>query len=97
MYFIVCGGLSNDDVGAARGAVFQKIRPVSWELVPKPAISTKVAGDTVDRLNPSFFRPPICSVTTPAINITIGKAINDKSNVPGKQEERHRRRRRDNT
>ena len=25
--FRVCKGLSNDDVGAARGAVFQEIRP----------------------------------------------------------------------
>ena len=26
-YFLVCKGLSNDDVGAARGSVFQEIRP----------------------------------------------------------------------
>ena len=32
-------GLSNDDVGGARGTVFREIQPV--ELVSKPAISLK--------------------------------------------------------
>ena len=27
MYFLDCKGLSNDDVGVARGTVFQEIRP----------------------------------------------------------------------
>ena len=27
LFFFACKGLSNDDVGAARGTVFQEIRP----------------------------------------------------------------------
>ena len=27
MYFLVCEGLSNDDVGVARGTVFQEVWP----------------------------------------------------------------------
>ena len=29
MHFLVCKGLSNDDVGVARGTVFQEIRPIA--------------------------------------------------------------------
>ena len=29
MYFLVGGGLLNDDVGVSRGTAFQKIRPAS--------------------------------------------------------------------
>ena len=36
-YFLVCKGLSNDDVGVARGTVFQEIRPGG--LFSKPMIS----------------------------------------------------------
>ena len=38
-HFLGCEGLSDDDVGAARGTVFQEIRPDV--LVSKPAISLK--------------------------------------------------------
>ena len=41
--FLVCGGLSNDDVGVARGTLFQEIRP-GGELVSKPAISLNNSG-----------------------------------------------------
>ena len=27
LFFLVCKGLSNDDVGVARGTIFQEIRP----------------------------------------------------------------------
>ena len=39
MYFLVCKGPSNDDVGVARSTVFQEMR--GGELVSKPAISRK--------------------------------------------------------
>ena len=38
VYFLVCKGLSNVDVGMASGTVFQE---VSQELVSKPGISLK--------------------------------------------------------
>ena len=30
MYFLVCEGLSIDEVGVSRGTVFQEMRPASW-------------------------------------------------------------------
>ena len=37
--FVVCRGLSNDDVGGARSTIFQEIRPAAG--LKKPAISSK--------------------------------------------------------
>ena len=50
MHFLVCRGLSNDDVGVARGTVSQETRPGAG--VSKPAISSKknVGGAIVERL-----------------------------------------------
>ena len=51
VYFLACKGLSNDDVGVARGTVFQEVRPGAG--FKKPAISLKKSwggGYTVERL-----------------------------------------------
>ena len=44
-------GLPNDDVGEARGTVFQEIRPGSW-LQNRRFRRRKVGGATVERLVP---------------------------------------------
>ena len=43
--FLVCQGLSHDDIGTVRGTIVQEIRPV--ELVSKPAILLKKIGGGV--------------------------------------------------
>ena len=54
VYFLACKGLSNDDVGVARGTVFQEIR--GRELVSQPAISsTKSWGGQDRRTSPAVF------------------------------------------
>ena len=62
MYSLVCKGLSNDDVGVARGAPY--FRRYGQELVSKPAISLKKrwGGLPTVEQNPlgfSFFALPL--------------------------------------
>ena len=47
--FHVCKGLSNDDVGAARGTAFREIRPVAG-FKTGDFVEEKLGGFTVERL-----------------------------------------------
>ena len=57
MYFIVGKGLSNDDVGAATGTVFQEVRPGSW-FRNRDFVKEKVGGATVVRFNEDLSSSP---------------------------------------
>ena len=50
LYFLVCKGLSNDDVGVAWGNAFLRI--YGGELVSKPAISLKKSWEGYRRTTP---------------------------------------------
>ena len=47
--FVVCNGLSNDDVGVARGTVFEEIRSGAG-FKTDDSVKETLGGGTVDRL-----------------------------------------------
>ena len=50
VYFVVCKGPSNDDVGAARGTAFQEIWPGAGFKTGDFVEEKGVGGATVERL-----------------------------------------------
>ena len=72
--FHVCKGLSNDDVGAARGTIFQEIRPGAG-FKTGDFVKEMLGGATVERLQPqeqnvvkNTTTRTATTTTTPATN-----------------------------
>ena len=55
MYFLLCKGLSNDDVGGARDTLFQQIRPGAG-FETGDFVKEMLGGATAERL-PAIFQP----------------------------------------
>ena len=66
LYLLVCKGVSNDDVGVARGAPYSRI--YGRELVSKPVIPSKKSwGGGYRRTTPFFIKPEHYGLKNPAL------------------------------
>ena len=75
MDFLVCDGISNDDVGVAKGTVFQALRPGAG-FKTGDFVEEKFGGGTEERLKVIYLAAMQCQhhgmlITLPALSRAI--------------------------